>query len=240
MSDSITVSPRFAGPPGSANGGYLSGRLAAQVGGRSAVTVTLRRPPPVDTPMSIGTTASGLQLALDGVLVAEAQAGTFAHDLVAPLDPASAEAAHTTYAGLDDHPFPTCFVCGPDREPGDGLRLTPGAVDPGRTACVWVPHPSLASETDSAVADAAFAWAALDCPGGWTSDLGNRPLVLGRMTALCDEPPLIGRPHVVVGRLIQEVGRKTLTATTLYDNDGRVLGRAEHVWIAVDPATFGA
>ena len=85
-----------------------------------------------------------------------------------------------------------------------------------------------------------FAWAALDCPGGWTSDVDARPVVLGRMTALCDEPPLIGQPHVVVGRLIAQEGRKTVTATTFYDNDGRVLGRAEHTWIAVDPATFGS
>ena len=172
--------------------------------------------------------------------MAEATPGEFAHDLVAPVDAEAAEAARSAYAGLHRHPFPHCFTCGPDRAEGDGLRLTPGRIEPGRTACVWVPHPSLASDADRVVADPAFAWAALDCPGGWTSDVDARPLVLGRMTALCEEPPLIGRQHVVVGRLIQEMGRKTLTATTLYDNDGRVLGRAEHVWIAVDPSTFGA
>ena len=33
-------------------------------------------------------------------------------------------------------------------------------------------------------------------------------------------------------------GRKTFTASTLYDADGRVVAVAEHVWIAVDPANF--
>ena len=34
-------------------------------------------------------------------------------------------------------------------------------------------------------------------------------------------------------------GRKTFTASTLYDADGRVVATAEHVWIAVDPELFG-
>ena len=33
-------------------------------------------------------------------------------------------------------------------------------------------------------------------------------------------------------------GRKTFTASTLHDSDGRVVARAEHVWVAVDPAAF--
>jgi hypothetical protein len=237
---SITVSTRFTGPPRSANGGYISGRLAEYVDGGTPVTVTLKSPPPLETELSVDELDGVVQLRNGDTLVAEAVAGDFAHDLVAPLDAKTAESAWSAYPGLTDHPFPTCFTCGTDRTTGDGLRLTPGLVAPGRTACVWVPHPSLASDEGGEIADPAFAWAALDCPGGWTSDLLARPLVLGRMTAQCDEQPLIGQPHVVVGRLIQEVGRKTLTATTLYDNDGRVLGRAEHVWIAIDPADFGA
>jgi hypothetical protein len=34
--------------------------------------------------------------------------------------------------------------------------------------------------------------------------------------------------------------RKALTATTLYGAEGRVLALAAHVWVAVNPATFGA
>jgi predicted thioesterase len=61
--------------------------------------------------------------------------------------------------------------------------------------------------------------------------------VLGRMTASVTAALRTGRAHVVVGRLLREEGRKTFTATSLYD-DGRLVGRAEHTWIVVDPATF--
>jgi hypothetical protein len=42
----------------------------------------------------------------------------------------------------------------------------------------------------------------------------------------------------VVGRGTRAEGRKTWTSSTLYDADGRVVGTAEHLWIAVDPADF--
>ena len=41
-----------------------------------------------------------------------------------------------------------------------------------------------------------------------------------------------------MGRNLDESGRKTHTATTLYDADGRILARAQHTWIAVRPSLF--
>jgi hypothetical protein len=81
-------------------------------------------------------------------------------------------------------------------------------------------------------------WAALDCTGGWSADLEERPMVLGRMTAEVDALPAIGEEHAIVGQMLGEDGRKSFTATTLYDADGRIVGRARHTWIAVDPAAF--
>ena len=49
---------------------------------------------------------------------------------------------------------------------------------------------------------------------------------------------MIGEEHVVVGQDRGHDGRKTFTAATLYDADGRVVAIAEHVWVAVDPADF--
>ena len=83
-----------------------------------------------------------------------------------------------------------------------------------------------------------ITWAALDCVGGWSEDLEGRPCVLGRMTARVDARPVVGEPHVVVGRRLGRDGRKSFTASTLYDADGRVVAAARHVWIAVDPAVF--
>jgi hypothetical protein len=242
---SITVARRFRGPERSGNGGYTAGLLARCLSGGPGsppVTVTLRRPPPLDVAMTVVSVASGdapavLELWHDGSLVATSGAGAFDAEPVAAVGFESATAARSAYAGLRSHPFPGCFACGPAREPGDGLRLAPGLVGPGRTACVWMPDPSLAAEDDAAVAGAEFVWAALDCPGGWTSDLEARPLVLGRMTAQHLELPKIGLPHVVVGERLGEDGRKTFTATSLYDGD-RLVARAEHTWLAVDPAMF--
>ncbi len=47
----LTIPPRFNGPAGVGNGGYVCGRIAAYVDGPA--TVTLRRPPPLDTPMKV-------------------------------------------------------------------------------------------------------------------------------------------------------------------------------------------
>ena len=50
-------------------------------------------------------------------------------------------------------------------------------------------------------------------------------MVLGRMTARVDALPVVGEEHVVVGQARGHDGRKTFTASTLYDADGRVVGR---------------
>jgi hypothetical protein len=51
MTDSLVIPSRFCGPSGSGNGGYVSGRIAAFLDG--PVTVTLRQPPPLATPMAV-------------------------------------------------------------------------------------------------------------------------------------------------------------------------------------------
>lgn len=239
----LTIGARFAGPPRSGNGGYTAGRLAAHLGSAAepvneAVSVTLRQPPPLDLSMRVVSDAKEARLTSGDVVIATATRGRFAQDPVAPVEAGVAEQAQSTYRGFANHPFPGCFSCGPDRELGDALRLAPGLVEPGRTACIWVPDPSLAAEPAAEAAAIEFVWAALDCPGGWTSDLDARPLVLGRITATSDRPARLGRPHVVVGELVGEEGRKTFTATAVYDDTGHVVGRAEHVWIAVDAAAF--
>jgi hypothetical protein len=218
-----------------------AGLLAGTLGhGAEPVTVTLRQPPPLETVMQVRPAADDrprVQLWSGDLLVAEAATGRIEAPPVEPVDFELATEARSAYRGSVGHPFPGCFVCGPDREVGDGMRLTPGLVGAGRTACVWVPDPTLASHDDLSVVEPEFGWAALDCPGGWTSDIERRPLVLGRMTASILSLPRVGYPHVVVGQLLAEEGRKTFTASSLYDA-GRLVGRAEHTWIAVDPATF--
>ncbi len=249
----LVIARRFRGPAYSGNGGYTAGMLAQRVSDAvpsPTVAVTLRRPPPLDTTMTVrrlppGTpeNPSGFEvvvLGLDDSVIASATAVEREIEPVDWVEPASASEATVHFAGLVSHPFPTCFACGTGRS--DGLGIHPGRLPSGLVAATWRPDASLAesSSLDDAVSRVGpgTAWAAVDCTGGWAADLENRPMVLGQMTAELEALPVVGDDHVVVGELRGSEGRKTFTASTLYDQDRRVVARAEHVWIAVDPEVF--
>lgn len=252
----LIVASRFCGPARSGNGGYTAGSLAGRVecdDDCPAVEVTLRQPPPLEVPMKVQHVAQDNPDNLVGapvtlLLMGDARIAE-AREVdtdIEPVEGVSATVATDVMArfpGLTQHPFPTCFSCGPDRAEGDGLRIFPGAVGGGRVASLWVPHASLAESSD--LIDPGLqrvglpvTWAALDCIGGWAGDMEERRMVLGRMTAQVDAQPVVGEPHVVVGAARGSEGRKTFTASTLYDSDGRIVGRAQHTWIAVDPEAF--
>jgi len=240
----LVVAERYRGPARSGNGGYSSGALAALAPGDwTAVTVRLSQPPPLDTAMSVSRGEDVLIASAAGAEVARAARADHEPQPVGPVDAETARAAEATYPGLASHPFPTCFACGTGREPGDGLRIFPGPVSEGRVAATWTPHPSVAAdwhEYRDATREVgqAVTWAALDCAGGWAADIGERLMVLGTMTARLHALPAVGEEHVVVGEARGESGRKRMSATSLYDASGRLVGTAEHVWIAVDPAAF--
>lgn len=252
---SLVVPSRFCGPPSSGNGGWTAGALAALVEhapddhARSwpAVRVALRQPPPLDSRMQVRTTDGVTVATLGDTVVAQAEPVREEPVAVEPVPLDDARAAEASYPGLVSHPFPTCFACGTDREPGDGLRIFPGRVADQdghqRVAATWTPDPSLAEDWHAYVDDVrhaslAVTWAALDCIGGWAGDLTERKMVLAGMTARVDALPVIGEQHVVVGLHRGSEGRKTFTASTVYDADGRVVAVAGHVWVAVDPASF--
>ncbi|WP_028654768.1 hypothetical protein [Nocardioides sp. J54] len=231
---SLLVPRRFNGPPRSGNGGWVSGALAARLPGEGVgrpVTVTLRQPPPLEVPMPVSPTANGAMLSHDGGVVAEAAYAEHEPTPVAPLPVGRAAEAEAAYRGHRVHPFPSCFVCGTSRRVGDGLRIFAGPVEgepEGRVAATWTPYAS----------DVPTTWAALDCPGGWSSDLEGRPSVLGRITVEVRQLPRTSERYVVVGEQRRIDGRKTLTAATLFGPGAEVVATAEHVWIAVDPESF--
>lgn len=238
----FVIAPRFCGPPRSGNGGYVAGRLASFVNthGEGAVEVTLRGPPPIGVRLDVtdAGAGAGVHLLLHGsqTLIAEAKPTKLDGEPPAPVAFDEAVEAATRYAGRRNHPFPTCFVCGSDRARGDALRLQPGSVGVARVAAAWRPHESLA--TAHGAVSPEFAWAALDCPAGWSADLGGRPMVLGRISARVFAVPDAGQPCLVVGQCCGREGRKALTSSALYSDSGELLARAHHVWIDVDPAAF--
>jgi hypothetical protein len=239
----LTIPARYNGPARSGNGGYTAGVLADRVPvlADDLVEVTLRQPPPLDVAMQVSGEEQ-LVLSLEGGTIAEARKVSRDLGPVEAVSAADATEAMGRFAGLTAHPFPTCFGCGPERAEGDGLRIFPGPVG-DKVAALWRPHRDLAESSDLLDqgvqrVGVGVGWAALDCVGGWAGDIGGRKMVLGRMTARIDALPVVGEPHVVVGRELGTEGRKTFTASTIYDSDGRIVARAEHIWIAVDPTAF--
>ncbi|MFW6027423.1 MAG: hypothetical protein ACOC91_01300 [bacterium] len=230
--DHITIARRFNGPPDSGNGGYVCGRLAAFVD--SPAQVTLRRPPPLETPLDV--TADGVRvcLAADGELVAEAEPAALELDVPPAPSLAEAGAAVPGFPGFENHELPTCFVCGTQRKPGDGLCLYPGPVagrKDGLLACPWAPAPDLADALGLVRPE--FMWAALDCPGAFAVQWAEQGALclLGRLTARIDERPRAGAQCIVAGWPIGRDGRKRFAGTAVYSEDGRCLARASAVWI---------
>src|SRR5262245_34963564 len=117
----LTIAKRFCGPPHSANGGFFCGSVAAL--SAETLTVRLLKPPPLETALeATGLEDGGITVRHGDVLVAEARIGTL--DLTPPEPPGYLQTldASLKYAGFVEHPFPTCFVCGPQRARGDGSR----------------------------------------------------------------------------------------------------------------------
>jgi hypothetical protein len=227
---SLMFAGRFNGPPGSANGGYACGVIAGHVPA-DVVEVTLLRPPPLDTEMLVEQTGPVYEVRPPGGdVVAVAKSADEPVEIVPPVLDIPADAT----AAVEDanHPFPSCFTCGPDRDSGDGLRIFAKRL-PGQSilADQWTPDESLVD--DEGVVRPEIVWAALDCPGGWAA-LNRIPggvAVLGRMTARIDRTPRLGEPCVVVATSDWHDGRKIGAHSALYTAQGELLAAARAVWI---------
>ncbi len=221
----MIIDRRFNGPPDSGNGGYSAG-MCAQLAPAGTVEVTLRKPPPLDVQLTWREEDGVVKVFdPDGGLVAEARSAALdSEEVVVPVSWDEAVTASASYPGFTTHPFPTCFVCGPQRLQGDGLRLFPGRLPDRRTATPFTVPDRVAAE---------LIWAALDCPGGWAVPLEGRPYVLGRLTARVDSLPSPGERCVVMGAMTGEDGRKAYTRSSLYGADGGLLAAARATWIAI-------
>ena len=143
MTDPLVIAPRFCGPPGIGNGGYVCGRLAAYL--ESPVTVTLLRPAPLGAPLAVeGDGGNSVRIHHGRTLIAEATSapGGPAREIPGLVSMAEAHAAAGGARYYADPVFPDCFVCGMGRRSGDGLRIFPGPLA-GRPlwAAPWTPDP---------------------------------------------------------------------------------------------------
>lgn len=229
MEREVTIGRRFRGPPRSGNGGYSAGVVAEGIEGTAEVT--LRSPPPLDTPLTLSANGAESRLTSGDELIAEAVAATL--DLQVPEIPSLARAkdAGRRYAFREKHLLPGCFVCGIDRTAGDGLRIFAGQLEGSSVvAAPWVPDPSLGEPGDPL--DRRFVWSALDCPSYF--GLGFTPIaVVGRLTAAIDRPPVVGEQVIAVGWPIADDGRKHQSGSALATAEGEIIARAEAVWIEI-------
>jgi hypothetical protein len=224
----LTVASRYRGPPESGNGGYVCGLLATTL--REDLRVRLLAPTPLDEPLEIagGRDGEWLLSCAKGP-VARGISSTLSLDVPAAPGYVQAVWASQHYAGFREHAFPECFVCGPHRRRGDGLRIFPGMLENGMVAAPWLPADSV-NGGDGKVA-VEFHWAALDCPGYFAVSGGRRVMLLGEMQAHIDRRVHIGESCTVTGWRIATEGRKHIAGTAIFDEDGELCARARATWI---------
>ena len=240
--DSIVVPARFNGPTDSANGGYTAGLVAAALGAMPS-EVTLKAPPPLDRELDVERRDGHVAVRDGETIVAEARAATIDFEPPPPvaLDEAAAAAPRGPFVDPDGHPYPRCFVCGPLREAGDGLRIFVGPTGDGDLmAAVWTPDASLAGPDGHLPAE--LVWAALDCPtsGPVANDPGEpdfKPIVLGRLAVRIDAPVVAGEPHIVIAWPLGVDGRKRGAAAALYNaQSGALCAVSRALWIELRSA----
>ena len=226
----LVIARRFRGPPTSGNGGYTCGMLAAAAS--KPVEVRLLKPPPLDRRLEIvdEPATGGLRL-VDGTdTIATATPKTFELDVPKPPTYGQALAAVSDYEGFQEHAYSDCFVCGPVRQRGDGMRVFAAPIA-GRdlVAAAWIPDRSLVGADGKVLPE--FMWAALDCPGFFATGAAVRGPLLGAYAARIDRCVHLDQPCVIIGWPLKHEGRKHVVGTAIFDNFGELCGRALATWV---------
>jgi hypothetical protein len=233
MSSIIRIARRFCGPPDSGNGGYSAGLVASVLAG--ACECTLRKPIPLERDLRVESTEIGARLLDNSELIIEGVQTEI--DLADHEHPnfENAERAAATSPAFHNHPFSTCFTCGPKRRQGDGLRIFPGRLGDGSAessvfAAPWIPDASLADGGGTVHPE--FVWAAMDCPTGFAAGFPWRgTLVTGRLAVEQIAPVYPLRSYVVTSWPVGNEGRKFHASAVLYSEDGELCAKARATWI---------
>ena len=228
----VIISKRYRGPPDSANGGYACGMLARHFTGPARVR--LQNPPPLETGLKVLGDAHQVRMYHGELQIAEGiPADALNAQVPGAVDYDVAADATRAFPWFTGHPFSKCFVCGPDRHPGDGLCIFPGAV-PGRNivAAPWIPDYSVCDDSGNVFAE--VMWAALDCPswfGLLAFENGVRWALLGQLTAQVLRRPAADEKCVAMGWSRGRDGRKLFGGSALFTSEGELLGHSEAIWV---------
>jgi hypothetical protein len=237
MTQTINIAQRFCGPPETGNGGYVCGLIAEHIDGPALVR--LQEPTPLDVAMEVRPAPTGVELVRGASVIATARRSEVALAVPRAPDYAQAEAAARDYRGFKSHPFPHCFVCGPQRKAGDGMRIFPGRLaGTALVASPWLPDASLADS--SGLVRPEFLWAALDCPGAFSFEHAEGTAVLlGELAASISGRVKVGERCVVIGWELTRDGRRHFTGTALFSEAGELRGLARATWFEVPPPEKG-
>ena len=233
----IVVPARFCGPPTTGNGGYTCGLAAEQLAGSSAVECTIRKPIPIARELRIERRGGAVVLLDADQTIIEAVPTEFQPALPHCITLAQAKSATEHSPAFADHPFPTCFVCGPERQAQDGLSIFPGKVDdqpgfPNLYAALWTPAPEFADAAGNVRHE--FLWAAMDCPTGFAAGFPYQgKLVTGRLAVRCLAPLRASQHCVVMSWSLGNEGRKCHAAAALFNSNSEPCAVAKATWIRV-------
>jgi hypothetical protein len=168
---------------------------------------------------------------MDGAgTVASATPKNFELEVPRPPSYEQALAAVSRYEGFQEHVYTDCFVCGPTRGRGDGMRIFASPIEGmNLVAAAWMPDRSLVGADGKVLPE--FMWAALDCPGFFATGAASKGVLLGTYAARIDRCVHLDAPCVVIGWPIRHEGRKHVVGTAIFDNFGELCGRALATWI---------
>jgi len=240
MNNQEIISSRFRGPPTTGNGGYSCGVVAKHIG--DSAKVRLHASPPLDQTMEIKVTEESVELYFEDQLIASGVSSEL--EMQVPQLPSfeQAQQAQKRFIGYEDHIFPGCFVCGPERDHGDGLRIFPGPVterDWSMLACLWQPSDDLYG--NDGLLKPEFIWAALDCPTYFGSGGANlSKALLGEQELRIVSSVKSKSPLIVSCWPISDEGRKIVGGAAISSQEGELIAFAKGTWIRLKGSSSDA
>lgn len=234
----IVIPARFCGPPDCGNGGYSAGAVASLLDA-DTVTVKLLAPMPLDLPLQVQSFADKVSLHNDETKVIEAWASEL--ELQVPHLQAvdKIDSVRQRCQGFRNHPFPGCFVCGPDRQQ-DGLAVYPGPLTDSEgqalVAARWQAQDEFYDAENQL--DKKIIWAALDCPTSFaaleiTENQALVPMVLGLFTVRILKPIYRHDAVFVQAWAGAKEGRKVKGYSALVSTSGECFAYSEALWISI-------